>query len=262
MKVVTVESTHRTSRYIASMLGGPTSRVPRRRAISRFVIMFPGRVGSTYLVSALAQHPDVAVDGERLSGIRPRGSVAQLEWAASHLQGPRFGRPRARGFKTKLRDVLDPDGFAELIARLDARVVLMTRSNDVKHAVSRVTAKELHEATGRWNRYAETDPVVAPVEVDVARFQRLLERVVADKDEIAAYVTALDRPTMEVEYERLLADPGTVFDEVQRFIGVAPRPLAGTTRKNTSDDLRDAVANFDELRAAVDSAELRSMFDA
>jgi LPS sulfotransferase NodH len=229
--------------------------------VRRFVILFPGRVGSTYLVSALAEHPEVVADGERLSGLRPRGAEAQLAWARTFLRGPVVGRARARGFKTKLRDVQDPQGFADLVGDLDVRVLLMSRRNDVKHAVSRVTAKDLHEATGRWNRYDEAGAAPAPVHVDLERFHRLLDGVIADKAEIADYVRSLDRPTLEVEYEQLLAGPTAVFAQVQEFLGVRPRDLRGATVKNTSDDLRDVVANFDELRASVTGDEQRAMFD-
>lgn len=233
--------------------------VPRQR-VTRFVILFPGRVGSTFLVSALAQHPHIAVEGEVLSSLRDAGSARQLDWTRDWLRGRPFGSARARGFKTKLRDVVDPDAFATLITELGAKVVLMDRRNDVKHAVSRVTAKALHETTGKWNRYDDDRPP-GPVHIDLERFHRLLEGVIADKQHIDAYVRGLELPTLRIDYEDLLADPAEVFADVQRFIGVALRPVAGATRKNTSDDLREAVANFDELRASVTDPTIQAMFD-
>ncbi len=230
-----------------------------RQRVTRFVILFPGRVGSTFLVSALAEHPEIAIEGEVLSSLRSDGSARQLEWSRGWLRGRMFGRARARGFKTKLRDVVDPEAFATLLRDLDVKVILMDRRNDVKHAVSRVTAKALHDTTGKWNRYDDDQPP-GPVMIDLERFHRLLEGVVADKREIDAYVQRLDRPTLRIDYEDLLADPATAFAAVQSFVGVTPRPVAGATQKNTSDDLREAVANFDELLASVDDPAVRAMF--
>ena len=231
-----------------------------RRQVTRFVVLVPGRVGSTYLVSALAEHPQIAVEGEVLSSLRDAGADRQLAWSHDWWQGRAIGRARARGFKTKLRDILDSERFAAMIHDLDVRVVLMDRRNDVKHAVSRVTAKALHETTGKWNRY-DDDARPAPVQIDLERFHRLLSGVVADKRHIDDYVTKLHRPTLRIDYEDLLSDPGAIFASVQQFIGVAPRTVAGATQKNTSDNLREAVANFDELRASVDDPSLAAMFD-
>jgi LPS sulfotransferase NodH len=231
-----------------------------RRRVTPFVVLFPGRVGSTYLISALQQHPDVHADGERLDGMREKGAGRQLEWADSYLRGPMVGSHKAIGFKTKLRDVLDPTGFANLLERRLAHLVVLGRRNDVKHAVSRITAKELHATTNRWNRFDAREGV-APVTIDVERFDALLERIARDKQQIVDYAAGLPVPQLHLDYEELLVDHDAAFGRVLDHIGVARRPLEGATLKNTSDDLRDAIVNFDELRARYDGTPYAAMFD-
>lgn len=231
-----------------------------RRSVTPFVVLFPGRVGSTLLITALDEHPDVHADGERLDGMRERGAGRQLEWTDSFLRGPLVGHHRAVGFKTKLRDVLDPSGFRSILERHSARVVVLGRRNDVKHAVSRVTAKELHQSTNRWNRFSESEGVAA-VTVDPERFERLLGQIERDKQAINEYVAGLSLPRLHLDYEDLLADRDAAFGRVLDHIGVERRPLTGATLKNTSDDLRDAIVNFDELRTRYAGTRYEAMFD-
>ncbi|HZJ25704.1 MAG TPA: hypothetical protein VFF40_01600 [Acidimicrobiia bacterium] len=235
--------------------------MPALRAhVVRFVILFPGRVGSTYLVSALDGHPDVEAKGERLDPLRAAGAPAQLAWTRRYLRGPIVNRHRAVGFKTKLRDVLDTDGFARLLDEFDARVVLLDRRNDVKHVVSRVTARRLRDTTGRWNRYGD-EAAAAPVEIDPADFDARLRAVVAEKASIAEFVAGLDRPSLHVDYEDLLATPDATFGRVLDFLDVRRRPIRGATEKHTSDDLRDVLVNFEALRAGYDGTRYAAMFD-
>jgi hypothetical protein len=51
------------------------------------------------------------------------------------------------------------------------------------------------------------------------------------------------------------------MDELFKFIGVRPQPLQGKTLKNTQDDLREVVLNFDSLRAHYAGTAYASMFD-
>lgn len=235
--------------------------MPTLRAhVVRFVILFPGRVGSTYLVSALDSHRDIEAKGERLDPLRAAGAQAQLHWTRRYLCGPIINRHRAVGFKTKLRDVLDTEGFELLLHELDARVVLLDRRNDVKHVVSRVTARRLRDTTGRWNRYG-TEPPAAPLEIDLDDFDERLRAVVAEKGVIAEFVAGLDRPSLHVDYEDLLAAPEATFDRVLDFLDVRRQPIRGATEKHTSDDLRDVLVNFVALRARYENTVYGPMFD-
>jgi hypothetical protein len=86
------------------------------------------------------------------------------------------------GFKTKLVDVLDLPGFTELLHRKKVRVIQMQRRNRVKAVISRINAARLHEASGKWNLYDESDRL-PPLEVDIAQFdQYLKERIAADDE--------------------------------------------------------------------------------
>ncbi|MFM8971397.1 MAG: hypothetical protein ACKOOG_01890, partial [Actinomycetota bacterium] len=164
-----------------------------RRNVVRFVILFPGRTGSTFLVSALDAHPDIEAKGEVLDGLRSRGADVQRAWLDRYFRATLVGRYRAVGFKTKLRDVFDQEHFGASIDRHDARVIVLDRRNDVKHAVSRITARVLRERTGRWNRY-EGSGELGLIEVDPEDFAQRLGAVEDEKQVIREFADGLGRP--------------------------------------------------------------------
>jgi LPS sulfotransferase NodH len=224
------------------------------------VILFPGRAGSSYLVTMLAAHPQIEVKSEVLGALRKDGSSAQLEWAARFLRGPLVSRHKAFGFKTKLRDIRDADGFAEVLKNANVRVVELGRLNDVKHAVSRINARRLHEITGRWNREPGDAPLQATA-ITPDDLRHHLERVEIEKADIHNYVEALGLPTLALNYEDLLSNLRPTLARLFDFIDVPDIEVVGTTQKNTDDDLGRAVTNLEELREHFQGTKYASMFD-
>jgi hypothetical protein len=62
-------------------------------------------------------------------------------------------------------------------------------------------------------------------------------------------------------YEDLLEDEPGFVRRTLEFLNCTNLPLNSMTLKNTNDDLREAVVNFDELRAAYAGTRYESMFD-
>jgi len=87
----------------------------RGNKISHFVLLFEGRTGSSYLIESLDAHPHVRAKGEYLVKLRDKGAEAQLSWAKRSLTTSFITRYRAVGFKTKLRDILNPEKFRALL---------------------------------------------------------------------------------------------------------------------------------------------------
>lgn len=233
-----------------------------RHQVTPFVILFIERDGSTYMISMLESHPAIATVYERFAVMRQKGedAAAQLAWARDFYAAPIVGSTGAIGFKTKLVDVLDPQGFAALLQEKNVRVIQMQRRNRIKAVVSRINARRLYEATGNWNLYNKSDRI-SSLDIDPDTFaQYLREREEADA-ELTAYVNALDLPKLLVTYEDLLLNRDAVLQEIFSFLDVAPHPVQEKTIKHTKDDLREVVENFDQLRAAYVGTPYEAMFD-
>ena len=233
-----------------------------RRQVTPYVILFIERDGSTYLTSLLAEHPDIQAIYERFAVLKQQGqnAAAQLAWADSYLTRPLLARHAAVGFKTKLVDVLDLDGFAKLLQAKRCHIIQMQRRNRVKAVVSRINAKRLHDKSGNWNLYKSEDRI-PPSDFDPAQFAEFLREREAADAALEAYAGRLQLPTVKLVYEDLLTDREATLNRGFALLRVRALPLVGKTLKHTSDDLRDVILNFDELRAGYRGTAYEAMFD-
>jgi LPS sulfotransferase NodH len=230
-----------------------------REQVRSFVLLFQGRTGSTYLTEALASHPEINMLGEDFSGHRKKSSL-QLQAMREFLTPPRSGTYRAIGFKIKLHAVADPEGFAELLKKKLAYIIHLGRRNRVKHAVSWINASRLYNITGDWNLYSEEHRPVA-LTIDPVEFRTALGRVEERNRLLRDYVISLELPMLSLYYEDLLIDRRNTIDLVLAFLGVPLRLVEGKAVKNTSDDLRQVIKNFDELRSLYTGTPYERMFD-
>lgn len=233
-----------------------------RPQVNAYVILFIERDGSTYLTSMLMEHPEIQAEYEKFAVLRQQGAQGkeQLAWLESYLTPPWIGKKAALGFKTKLVDVLDMDGFTRLLHRRGCHIIQMRRRNMVKAVVSRINARRLYEASGNWNLYKESDRL-PPLEIDPQQFDQYLEERRQADQALDDYVAGLELPKIKVEYEDLLVNRDRVMEELFAFIKVPPQKLQGRTLKNTQDDLREVVLNFEALRAHYAGTAFQPMFD-
>jgi LPS sulfotransferase NodH len=233
-----------------------------RPQVTDYVILFIERDGSTYLTSMLMEHPDIQAEYEKFAVLRQQGAAGkeQLAWLDSFLTPPWIGKKAALGFKTKLVDVLDMNGFTRLLQNKSCHIIQMRRRNMVKAVVSRINARRLYEASGHWNLYKESDRM-PPLDIDPEQFEQFLEERRQADQTLDDYVGNLDLPKIKVEYEDLLVNRDRVMKELFAFIKVRAQKLQGKTLKNTQDDLREVVLNFDDLRARYAGTVYEPMFD-
>jgi LPS sulfotransferase NodH len=230
--------------------------------VQPFVILFVERSGSTYLATLLDCHPQIIALREKFADLRQEGKTPaeQMAWADAFLKPPLVGRARACGFKTKLIDIPDRGAFADLLRRRRCKIICLQRRNVVKGVISTINAKRLWEVTGAWNLLDEAKRMPAFV-VDPMKFGELLVQREQWDREIEEYARQLALPTLWLKYEDLLCDEPAMVAEIFAFLGVRPMTLHGRTHKHTSDNLREAIRNFDALRAPYAGTRYETMFD-
>jgi LPS sulfotransferase NodH len=233
-----------------------------RSRVTRFVVLFVERSGSTYLTTLLDSHPDLHVLREQFAVMRQQGKTGeeQLAWLRSFYTPGLISRYAGVGFKTKLVDILDPEGFVKLLHEHGVRVIQLQRRNVVKGAVSTLNARRLREVSGNWNLLKE-DHRLPPFAIDPEEFDACLQQRLEDDRALEAFVARLNLPILRLYYEEMLVDEAGFLQRVFDFLQVKPKPVKGKTLKNTSDDLRQALLNFDELRARYAGTPYEAMFD-
>lgn len=231
-----------------------------RGAGTRFLILFPGRTGSSWMISALQSHPHVRAEGEILV---KQDALAQRR-LLDGLHGAIPAAGHAAGFKTKLKDVADLEGLRHRIRETPIAVIAMRRRDLIRLSISRITARRLHEHSGRWNLDARTS--AAPTRpIGASEFIESIEHCDRTVRELDGFVNGLDAPRLDLEYAEILADPASTLERVQRFLGISSQPLQSTVRKNTDEDLHRAVPNLAELLGAIGTtrwSSLLSEFDS
>ncbi len=196
-------------------------------------------------MSCLESHSQALAEGERL--VR-RPAAWQREWLDALYATPRRPPILAVGFKTKLKDVVDREEFARLMQGHGVRVIAMARRNLVKLAVSTLNARRIHASTGRWNNAADAPPL-GPLDAGVEEIEAMVDRCARDQREVLEFATTLGLPTLRLDYEDLLVDREAWLARTTAFLGIAPVRLESSVGKATDDDLRAALARYDEVRA-------------
>lgn len=199
---------------------------------------------------------------------------------------------RAVGFKTLYGQFWGFRGLLEhLVDDAEIRVLHLKRRNILRMLVS----LKMAQATGVWVEIGGSKFTLAnllrasrhPLRA-ASRLPRLLWppklvrqplqkapriRVTVTKDELFKFIvkeklTAThydDRlgahPKLTLFYEDLLTQREKVFNQVQSFLGVEPRPLAITLRRQNPEPLRDLLENYDHLYEAYRNTPHAWMFD-
>ena len=230
---------------------------------TNFVIVFEGRSGSTFLVEALDSHPDVVAKKEAFAAIRKDITAGKYDRREQALWLREFfaSEPdvRALGFKVKYKDIVEPEETAKVLRDCGAKIIRLTRMNRIKLVVSLMNGRRLHDETGDWNRYdgkGQAPPLLAPLD----EFDANLRKVDRRKEALVQYVAGLSLETLELYYEDILQNADDAFGRVCDFLGVKRQSLRANTRKNTPDNLSDALANYEELRAHYVGTPYEAMF--
>ncbi len=238
--------------------------------MTRFVILAVPRSGSNLLCTLLQSHPAVLCHHELFN---PQGVFVALPQRGSGID-----------FGGMTRREADPEGFLadvwrgglghtcvgfkftrgqdEKVLNLvvddpDIHKIVLRRRNRVKTLASELVA----EARGLWELY-DGEAVAAPctkVSIEPETLSVHADLNAAFYEGIRARLAATAQTCLELDYEELF-DP-----ERQRrllaFLGLtvpAEAPLRAASRKQNSSDLRDVIANFEDLDNSLRDSEFHA----
>ncbi|MEE2640792.1 MAG: sulfotransferase domain-containing protein [Planctomycetota bacterium] len=215
--------------------------------VGKYIILFQGRSGSTFLTEHMRSHPEIRAMYEEFSSL-PKDWSAQLDWMSNfYYSKPQSQKVTTVGFKTKLTDIADLELFANFLEDNNIRVIHLFRRNLVKLIVSVIRADMLRAKCGNSNLYASRESL-GKIAIDPGEFRKHKKRVRLYR-ELREYVESLNVEVCHVRYEHLLHNLQGSLGRIWRFLGVSPHRTEAQVLKNTPDRLEDAVENLDELRA-------------
>jgi LPS sulfotransferase NodH len=238
--------------------------------MQQFLVLKLPRTGSTMLGHVLHAHPQVVCYTEYLNRVRDKTTAEKVAFIRAFYDDPPTRPSDENGalgqtmnpFKYDL-DALDvasawAPGWLPLAVRratvpwrqLPIRVLLLERRNKLKQAISHASVHQRGSYASDLDDVEDEEELVGQT-FDVAALEH---QVVAAENRARRLKTVANRlraPRMTITLEDVQADPQREFDAMFEFLGVPPVPegfdyTAGHT-KVLSDDLRDVVANYDEL---------------
>ena len=204
-------------------------------------IFSPGKIGGmtgTYLIKRRAQPEFI----DRLSAERDRDPIKFLYKIALDLQGK-----KAVCFKLKHDELILPEYKTlrdEIVNDRDFRIIHLRRENLLRRYLSYYIANHVTHVTLAIR--GQVIPVVPRVELDPHECQRDFEAVRSRELEFAELFG--QHPGFSISYEEMVARDAKKIRALLDFMGVSSRKLTTTTRRLGCHDLRQVIANFEELR--------------
>lgn len=233
-----------------------------------YMITCPARSGSTMLVNLLRSHPEICSHGEifspgkivgiigtylikhdaqpefidRLSVERDRDPIKFLYKIALDLQGK-----KVVCFKLKHDELILPEFRTlrdEIVSDTDFRIIHLRRENLLRRYLSHYIADQVTHV--RMAVHGQVIPEVPRVELNPQKCQKDFETV--QSREMQFIELFAQHPSFSISYEEMVAGDAEKMRALLDFMGVSPRELTTTTLRLGCDDLREVIANFEELR--------------
>lgn len=229
-----------------------------------FLIVSDGRTGSNLLRDLIASHPHAFCGGEifnkdyvERNGVPwPVGDTEKdntliplMRDNPEEYLARLFAQAATKGFRAIGAKLTFENGAAHptasmcLAAKENLRVIHLRRCNVLRQYVSLQRAFK----TGEWAAKGNSGPLPR-IHIDFVKFVWFLLR---NKElEAKAHELFAKHPSMQVTYEDLAAAPQAVSARCVEFLGLDPNvPLRTWHRKSATDSLRDAIENYDEVKA-------------
>lgn len=234
-----------------------------------YVITCPARTGSTMLVHLLRSHPDICSHDEVFSSPGTIGGMTGTYLVkcraepgfASYLSAEKDRDPikflykivldlqgkKAVGFKLKHDELVLPEYKAlreEIVNDRDFRIIHLRRENLLRRYLSHYVANRVTGVTLVVR--GQTVPEMQPVVLDPHECAKDFETVLAREKEFAQLF--VQHRSFSISYEEMIAPGAEKIQSLLDFIGVSRRELTTITQKLGRADLRQVIANFEELR--------------
>jgi hypothetical protein len=180
---------------------------------------------------------------ERLSRERDRDPIKFLYKIALDPQGR-----KVVGFKLKHDELVLPEYKAlreEIAGDVDFHIIHLRRDNLLRRYLSWYIANHVTHTTLAVGN--QTIPEARPVRLDPVDCQRDFEITLQREAEFRKLFGR--HRSFSLSYEETVARDPEKMAALLNFLGVSSRELTTTTKKMGENNLRRAIANFDELRS-------------
>lgn len=228
-----------------------------------FLVLKLPRTGSTMLGKVLDSHREITCANEVLNSVKDADRQTKLtyltDYFATHLSNPADrSSPMIGATLNPFKYNLSPQNLRYAFNaipsdRQDARepkIVLLLRKNKLKQATSAYMAIE----RDKWEsnlKNLDGDSNSKKL-FDLGKLQWMAFKYWLQSYRLIRFTQAMSGNYLQVFYEDLLEQPEATFGQIFDYLGAAPVcegfDFSAGYRKIASDDLRDTIANYDNMR--------------
>lgn len=249
--------------------------------VRRFAVVGTQRSGTTLIQTALDVHPEIFCDGELFQMRKLFRKIPKRNFSGQGYRwwlGSRFDRwvghalwrnvetrhymdwyinnhePHIQGFKLMWNQTERFPDTLKFIEEHDFLLLHVRRRNVLRSLISRYAARarDVHHSTTA----VDTPSVVIPVN----KILKALNKISCDNLNWEKLGNSF--PYMRVDYEDYVENPAEQNIRMLHFLGAAEDvDIQSPLVKVTPNDLRDVVANFDELAMKLRGTEHEAMLE-
>lgn len=259
---------------------------------SPFVIWFTGRTGSTYLCDLLNSHPQIYCRMEDFCEIKIDGPDAvpantkayslnnMLFTRALFTPDSRIENPdsstvleymeqifssesAAAGFKLKFpnQSAVFPEVAEQLPKIPSIKIIELIRENTLKQSISLRNVERINALGVSRSANAIESVKLEPLTLDVELAVKHANYFLRIREEFQQY-TSMFADSISVTYEQVCFEPQQALARLLEFLNVDSNvDLTSKFSKTTPNSIQDAIANYDELAAAVKGTKLEKFLD-
>ena len=243
---------------------------PWQKTISppqKFLMLFPGRTGSSYITEKLDAYPNVIMAGEILDyyyeEVDDKKRVnQQIETIKSFYSQKYSANITALGFKAKLYPGhWTENSLGQLKDTLEFckvnKVIILLRKNEVKHAISALLSLNLKDKG--WNIMQELDMAKEEC-IDYVEFSEMLVNNRKQAREVLDFSKKLNASKLTIYYEETLENEEDLFRKIYDFLDVVYHKTSSMIKKHVNDNLSLVVTNIKSLQSMYIGTPLENMF--
>jgi len=223
-----------------------------RSPSQRFLIFAQGRTGTWLLTHFLNSHPEIACEKEIL--MFPKYAPQRYMTARSRLSGGKVYGCHVQVNQLLTAQKADVKEFLSELVDEGWQIIYLRRADIVRQSISTILATRRRQ----WYTYDLTEIDTRPQIIEPNELHRWLQRRI-DHHKIERDALH-DLSHLSLTYEDDLRDAvnhQATMDRVFNFLDLPTIPVIAET-KRLSGELRDTIANYEELMAAICNTPIAS----
>lgn len=228
------------------------------RDFKKVIVIGRARTGSNLLLSYLNSHPEIHMEGEIFA--YQKGKSEQQILKRVYDNQPR--EIKVAGFKIFYHHPMDNKENSRIWELLKSDptiyVIQLRRVNMLRMHISRKIAMQSDVWTA--SKKSELERVKAKT-ISFTK-EELEEGFNKTKNwEAGALQDFKGHPLIQIEYEKMIANPAHEYQRITEFLGVSDMAPKTSLRKQNPESLSNLIENYTELKAAFANSEWQSFFD-